>query len=83
MIFKYYPENDMLYIELTKQISTESEEVSAGIVLDFDENQNVIGIEIEDAARRIDLSKFEITALPLTDLVFKNTLVPTSISSSV
>jgi len=74
MIFKYYPENDMLYIELIKQVSTESEEVSSGIVLDFDANQNVIGIEIEDAARRIDLSKLEIAAFPVTDLVFKNQL---------
>ena len=72
MIFRYYPENDMLYIELLRKISTESEEVADGIVLDFDEHQNVIGIEIEDAGQRIDLSKLEIAALPLTDFAFRN-----------
>ena len=72
MIFRYYPKNDMLHIELIRTISTESEEVSDGVVLDFDENQNVIGIEIEDAARRIDLSKLEIAELPLVDFTFKN-----------
>jgi len=81
MIFKFYPENDMLYIELVKQVSTESEEVSSGIVLDFDANQNVIGIEIEDAARRIDLSKLEIASLPLTDFVLKNPVATNSINA--
>ncbi|MBF0100839.1 MAG: DUF2283 domain-containing protein [Desulfobacterales bacterium] len=71
MTFKYYLETDMLYIELVKKVSIESEEVAAGIVLDFDEYQNVIGIEIEDAGRRIDLTKLEVTALPFIDFVFK------------
>lgn len=35
MIFRYFPEADMLYIEFLNSISTESEEVAPGIVLDF------------------------------------------------
>ena len=70
MIFRYYPDTDMLYIELVRDVSTESEEVAPGIVLDFNERNRVIGIEIEDASQFIDLSTLELSALPLTNLVF-------------
>jgi uncharacterized protein YuzE len=70
MTFRYFQETDMLYIELSRGVSTESEEVAPGMVLDFDENQRVLGIEIEDASHRIDLSRLEVAALPLADLIF-------------
>jgi uncharacterized protein YuzE len=39
-----------------------------GIVLDFDEQNRVIGVEIEDASKFIDLSRLELRALPITTL---------------
>ena len=69
MFFQYYPDTDMLYIKLATGVSTESEEVAPGIVLDFDERNRVIGIEIEDASTFIDLSRLEISALPIADLI--------------
>lgn len=69
MIFEYYPDTDMLYVKLASGVSIESEEVSTGVVLDFDENNRVIGIEIEDASKFIDLSRLELTALPIANLV--------------
>jgi len=69
MIFQYYPDTDMLYIKLATGMSTESEEVAPGIVLDFDERNQLIGIEVEDASTSIDLSRLEISALPITDLI--------------
>lgn len=69
MIFEYYPETDMLYIKLVEGVSTESEEVTPGIVLDFDEHNRVIGIEIEDASKFIDLSRLELKALPIVNLI--------------
>jgi len=60
----------MLYIELVRGISTDSEEVAPGIVLDYDENNRVLGIEIEDASKTIDLSKLEVSALPLANLIY-------------
>lgn len=69
MIFQYHPDTDMLYITLAKGVSTESEEVASGIVLDYDEHNQVIGIEIEDASRLVDLSRLEISALPIRDLI--------------
>ena len=68
MIFEYYPNTDMLYIKLAPGVSTESEEVAPGIVLDFDENDRVIGIEIEDASTYIDLSRLDLSALPVANL---------------
>jgi len=69
MIIQYYSDTDMLYIKLADGVSAESEEVASKIVLDFDENGRVIGIEIEDASNLIDLSRLELRALPVVDLV--------------
>ncbi len=69
MIFEYHPDTDMLYIQLAAGVSTESQEVAPGVVLDFDEANRVIGIEIEDAAKAVDLSRLEVAALPIAELV--------------
>jgi uncharacterized protein YuzE len=69
MIIRYIEETDMLYIELTKQITVESEEVAPNIVLDFDESGRVIGIEIEDASKMLDLANLELSSLPLANLL--------------
>jgi uncharacterized protein YuzE len=69
MIFEYHQDTDMLYIKLAKGVSTESEEVSPGVVVDYDENNRAIGIEIEDASKFVDLSRLELTALPVANLV--------------
>lgn len=65
----------MLYIGLAPGVSTESEEAAPSIVLDFNPHNQVIGIEIEDASRLIDLSRLEISVLPLVNLVV-NRAVP-------
>ncbi len=69
MIFEYFPKNDMLYIKLAEGVSTESQEITEGVVLDLDENNRVIGIEIEDAGKLLDLSRLELRALPVVNLV--------------
>ena len=69
MIFEYHKESDMLYIKLTSGISVESEEISPGMVVDYDENNHAIGIEIEDASKFVDLSRLELTAIPIVNLV--------------
>lgn len=69
MVFQYDPDTDMLYLKLVDGVSTESEEVASGIVLDFDEKNRVIGIEIEDASTFIDLSRLEVLALPVVNLI--------------
>lgn len=76
MLFQYFPENDMLYIKLIDGVSIGSEEVAPFVVLDFDAENRVLGIEIEDASKRMDLSKLEISSLPLVDLVFSQQRIP-------
>lgn len=71
MLFEYYRDSDMLYIELAGGTSTESEEIAPGVVLDFDANNRVIGVEIEDASKSINLSRLELRALPVADLIFR------------
>lgn len=69
MVFQYYPDSDMLCIKLADAVSVESEEVAPGVVLDFDENNRAVGIEIEDASKFIDLSRLEVLALPIANLI--------------
>lgn len=38
-------ENDSLYFRLDENRIVESEEIRPGVILDFDENDNVVGIE--------------------------------------
>jgi uncharacterized protein YuzE len=74
MLFQYFSENDMLYIKLVDGISTESEEIAPGVVLDFDEKNQLIGVEIEDASKLIDLSHLELRSLPVTNLIMSERL---------
>ncbi len=45
---------DALYLKLEDSVPSESEEVSPGIVLDFDADGRVIGIEILNVSERGD-----------------------------
>ncbi len=75
MVFQYYPETDMLYIQLTQEPSAESEEVVPGVVVDLDAQNRIIGIEIENAGKSIDLSRLELSALPISNLVLTERLL--------
>jgi len=66
MRFHYYQDTDSLYIELSDKVSADSDEVAPGVVLDFDAEGHVVGIDIEHASKVVDLSKLEAESLPLT-----------------
>lgn len=72
MVFEYFSDTDMLYIKLADGKSTESEEIAPGVVLDFDEHNRAIGVEIEDASKLVDLSRLELKAFPLSNLILSN-----------
>jgi len=59
----------MLYIKLSDGTSVESEEIAPGVVLDFSDRNRVIGVEIEDASKFIDLSRLELKAMPIANLI--------------
>ena len=65
MKFHYYPETDSLYIDLAERTSTNSKEVAPGVVLDFDEQGQLVGIDIDHASAVVNLSKLEATSLPV------------------
>ena len=64
MRLNYYPETDSLYIDLAERTSAESREVSEGIVLDYDTNGNLIGIDIDNASKKLELKKLILNKLP-------------------
>jgi uncharacterized protein YuzE len=64
MKLNYYSETDSLYIDLSEQPSVESREVSEGIVLDYDAAGNLVGIDIDNASRKVDLRKLTLNKLP-------------------
>lgn len=61
MDFHYDKTTDSLYIELSPKTSAESEEVAEGIVVDYDEAGHIVGLDIENASRRINLSNVHFT----------------------
>jgi len=61
---RYYKDTDSLYIDLSEKTSTESLEVAPGIVIDFDENNNVVGIDIDRASKILNLSELEVADIP-------------------
>lgn len=69
MKFHYYPETDSLYIDLSDRVSADSREVAPGVVLDFDADGHLVGIDIDHASQIADLSRLEAEALPVTRLL--------------
>jgi uncharacterized protein YuzE len=64
MKINYYKDTDSLYIDLSSKPSTESKEISEGIVLDYDANGNLVGIDIDNASRKIDLTEVILSKIP-------------------
>jgi uncharacterized protein YuzE len=64
MKLHYYAETDSLYIELKDVPGAEAREIVEGLVVDFDAQGNVVGLDIDHASRKLDLSKVETIALP-------------------
>lgn len=64
MKLNYYSDTDSLYIDLSEQPSVESREISEGVVLDYDAAGNLVGIDIDNASRKVDLKKLTVNKLP-------------------
>lgn len=53
MKFHYYRETDSLYIDLSEKTSVDSQEITPGIVLDFDDSGKLVGIDIQNASENV------------------------------
>lgn len=65
MKIAYYPETDSLYIDLKAKSSVKSKEVSPGVVLDYDDAGNLVGIDIDNASKKLDLKELILKKLPI------------------
>jgi len=64
MKLNYYAETDSLYIDLSETASTESREISEGVVLDYDAGGNLVGIDIDNASKKVQLKQLILSNLP-------------------
>jgi uncharacterized protein YuzE len=64
MKLHYYAETDSLYIDLSSKTSVDSKEIAAGLVADFDEDGNVVGLDIDNASKKMDLKTLVLEEMP-------------------
>ena len=66
MKFNYYPETDSLYIDLSSKTSMESREISEGVILDYDGKGNLVGIDIDNASKKVNLDDVSFSKIPFS-----------------
>lgn len=64
MKLNYYEETDSLYIDLSSKESVETKEISPGINLDYDDHNEVVGIDIDNASKKLDLKNLTLNHIP-------------------
>lgn len=65
MRLHYYAETDTLYIGLAERPGADAQEVAPGVVLDFDAEGKLVGIEIDHASKVVNLNHFEAESMPV------------------
>jgi len=55
MVIRYEKELDIIYIKLSEGKVAESDEKKPGIILDYDESGNIMGIEILHASKKVNM----------------------------
>lgn len=68
MKLHYYPETDSLYIELKADAGVEVREIADGLNADMAADGSVVGLDIDNASARLDLSTLEADGLPIAKL---------------
>ncbi|RPF42657.1 uncharacterized protein YuzE [Thermodesulfitimonas autotrophica] len=53
MRFRYDPDADALYIRFKEGVIADTEEISAGVMMDVDEEGNLLGLEILNASKKL------------------------------
>ena len=64
MKINYYPDTDSLYIDLSEQPSAETREISEGVNLDYDQGGALVGIDIDNASKKLALKQLVLSRLP-------------------
>jgi len=63
MKIQYHAETDQLYIQLKDAPGHDAAEIADGIVVDYAADGSVVGLDIEHASRKLDMSKLEISPI--------------------
>lgn len=66
MKLEYFAETDTLYVGFADRPTVESREAE-GVVIDYDAAGAVVGLEIDGASTKLDLTRIETSALPLPE----------------
>jgi len=53
MLIKYDKEVDVVYIQFSEKKVFESDEDKPGIILDYDDEGNIVGIEVLEASKKM------------------------------
>ncbi len=56
MKIEYSKEADAIYVYFKEEVVAKSKEIEDGVVIDFDEKGQLIGIEVLDVSQRFSLS---------------------------
>ena len=64
MRVNYDAETDSLYVDLSDRTSVDSREIAPGVVADFDEHGELVGLDIDHASQLVDLSRFDVQGVP-------------------
>ena len=64
MKLNYHPETDSLYIDLSEKTSVETREISEGVLLDYDADGHLVGIDIDNASDKVQLKDLILSKLP-------------------
>ena len=67
MKLNYYPDTDSLYIDFSMKESVNSKEVSEGVIIDYDSDGNITGIDIDNASKKLDLKELSIRKVPFVN----------------
>ncbi|CDH45587.1 DUF2283 domain-containing protein [Candidatus Contendibacter odensensis] len=68
MRLAYDLNTDSLYIHLCERTAVDSDEVTNGVVLDFDAEGSLVGIDVQHASQKADLSCLMINHSPFGQL---------------
>lgn len=69
MKLSYFPDTDTLYIEFATGEGHDAIEIGDGVVADFTSDGRMIGIEVEHASAKVDVTRLETTGLPIAQLL--------------
>lgn len=65
MKLNYCPDTDSLYIDFSSKISADSVEISEGVIVDYDDEDNLVGIGIDNASLKLNLKELILNRLPV------------------